>query len=459
MKNKDDSDILIVERGRNHMLKRKMYDTLCEWKKTKNRECLLIKGARQVGKTFIVQQFAADHYAPEHYYELNFLFHPELISVFSSDLDVDEILLRMSARFEGKEYVPGKTLIFLDEIQKCPQARTALKAFALDNRFDVIASGSLLGLHYGQDDELTEEISSIPVGYEKQITMYPLDFEEFLWARQISQEVIDRIHDHFSKCIKVPEDLHSLLTDRLREYIVVGGMPEPVRVFTETKNYSNVQMEQEKILTSYADDIIRHAPKTEKQKVKRVFDSIPRQLAKENKKFQYASVEPRSNARKYEGSVQWLFDATLAYQCSNLSLPEFPLNAYVRNDYFKMYLNDTGLLTAMYGFEMKAAILNQTLKGPVKGGIYENLVACMLMQKGDSLYYYKPDENDQEIEFIISREAQAIPIEVKAKRGETLSLNTFIEKRKPVVAYKAIDGNIGKVGQKVTIPHYMCMYL
>lgn len=441
------------------MLKRKMYGFLQEWRKTKDRECLLIKGARQVGKTFIVQQFAAENYAAENYFELNFLFHPELIPVFSSDLDVNEILLRMSAHFAGKTCVPGKTLIFLDEIQKCPQARTALKTFALDNRFDVIASGSLLGLHYGQDAEMEEDISSIPVGYEKQVTMYPLDFEEFLWARQTTAEVINRIRDHFSDCTPVPEDIHDLMMTRLREYIVVGGMPEPVRVFTETMNYSNVQAEQEKILTSYADDIIRHAPKAEKQKVKRVFDSIPRQLAKENKKFQYSVVEPRSNARKYENSVQWLFDSCLAYQCSNLSLPDFPLNAYARPEYYKLYLNDTGLLTAMYGFDMKAAVLNQSLKGPVKGGIYENLIACMLKPKGDTLYYYKPDENDQEIEFVISRNAQAVPVEVKAKRGETVSLNMFIEKRKPAVAYKLIDGNVGRIGRKVTLPHYMTLFI
>ena len=451
-------DVIVVS-GDNEMLKRKMYDFLLEWKKTKNRECLLIKGARQVGKTFIVQQFAADHYAPENYYELNFLFHPELISIFSSDLDVDEIMLRMSVHFEGKTCIPGTTLIFLDEIQKCPQARTALKAFALDNRYDVIASGSLLGLHYGQDEELEEEISSIPVGYERSVKMFPLDFEEFLWSRQTPTAIIDRIRTHFTEHTMVPEDINDLLMNRLREYIVVGGMPKPVQVFVETKNYSEVQKEQEKILISYADDIVRHAPKNEKQKVKKAFDSIPRQLAKENRKFQYSLVEQRSNARKYESSIQWLFDSNLAYQCSNLSLPEYPLNAYTRPDYFKLYMNDTGLLTAMYGFEMKAAVLERTLKGPVKGGIYENLIACMLMQKGDPLYFYKPDENDQEIEFIISRNAQAVPIEVKAKRGETISLNSFIERRKPAVAYKLIDGNVGKADQKITIPHYMAMFI
>ena len=441
------------------MLKRKMTDELLAWKQTKDHECLLIKGARQIGKTFIVQHFAEMYYAEEHYFELNFLFRPELIPLFSGDLSIDELTLRMSAFFPGKVFVPEKTLIFLDEIQKCPQARTALKAFALDNRYDVIASGSLLGLHFGQDEEVEEEISSIPVGYEKQITMFPLDLEEFLWARQVGEEIISLLREHFLMCEKVPEELNSLMNQYLREYIVVGGMPRPVQVFVDSKNYSKVHEEQEKILASYSDDIIRHAPKSEKQKVKKVFDSIPRQLARENRKFRYSVVEARSNARKFGNAVEWLFDSNLAYRCSNLSLPVFPLTAYAQEDYYKLYMNDPGLLTAMYGFEMKAAILTQTLAGPAKGGIYENLIASQLAQKGDPLYYYKPDENDQEIEFVISRNAEAIPLEVKSKRGETRSLNEFIENRNPSVAYKLISGNIGKSGVRITIPHYMIMFL
>ena len=441
------------------MLKRKMLDYLKHWKATKNQECLLIKGARQIGKTFIVQRFAAEEYEESHSFELNFLFRPELIPLFSGELSVDELTLRMSAFFPGKTFVPGETLIFLDEIQKCPQARTALKAFALDNRYDVIASGSLLGLHFGQDEELNEEIPSIPVGYEKQITMFPLDFEEFLWARQVQQDIIDLLRHSFERHEKVPEELNDLMNRYLREYIVVGGMPRPVQVFVDQKNYSAVQEEQEKILASYSDDIIRHAPRTDKQKVKKVFDSIPRQLAKENRKFQYAAVEARANARKYGNSVDWLFDSNLAYRCSNLSLPEFPLAAYIRDDYYKLYMNDSGLLTAMYGFEMKAAILSQSLKGPAKGGIYENLIAAQLAQKGDPLVYYKPDENDQEIEFVITRGTDVIPLEVKSKRGETRSLNEYIEKRNPICAYKLIDGNIGVDGRKITLPHYMIMFI
>jgi len=441
------------------LLKRKMMDYLLSWKQTKNQECLLIKGARQVGKTYIVQQFASENYAAENYIELNFLFRPELIPLFSGDLSVDDLLLNLSAFFPGKVFTAGKTLLFFDEIQKCPQARTSLKAFALDNRYDVIASGSLLGLHFGQDVEVEEEISSIPVGYEKQITMFPLDFEEFLWAKRVEPHIIQHLNDCFSKAEKVPDELNSLIEQYLREYMVVGGMPAPVQVFISENNYSKVHEEQEKILASYSDDIVRHAPKTEKQKVKKVFDSIPRQLAKENKKFQYSAVEARTNARKYGNAVQWLFDSNLAYQCNNLSLPEFPLNAYIRDDYFKLYLNDPGLLTAMYGFDMKAAILTQSLTGPIKGGIYECLIASQLASKGDLLVYYKPDENDQEIEFVISRKANIIPIEVKAKKGETKSLNTFIEKRHPLIAYKLISGNVGKADTKITLPHYMIMFI
>ncbi len=441
------------------MLKRKMLDYLLHWKRTKDRECLLIKGARQVGKTFIVQQFASEQYSDKNYFELNFLFRPELIPLFSADLTIDALALRLSAYFPGKEFTAGKTLIFLDEIQQCPQARTALKAFALDNRYDVIASGSLLGLHYGQDAEVKEEISSIPVGYEKQVMMYPLDFEEFLWAKRIRPDIIALLKDCFNQCEKVPDELNTLMEQYLKEYAAVGGMPAVVQVFISENNYSKVQEEQEKILYSYSDDIVRHAPKTDRQKVRKVFDSIPRQLAKENKKFQYSSVEARSNARKYGDAVQWLFDSNLAYSCNNVSLPVFPLSAYARDDYFKLYMNDTGLLTAMFGFDMKAAILSNQLKGPVKGGIYENLIASQLAQKNDTLYYYKPDENDQEIEFVITRDAQVIPIEVKSKRGETKSLNEFIASRHPPVAYKLIDGNIGRVDNKITLPHYMIMFI
>lgn len=439
------------------MLKRKIYNELLEWKTSKKKECLLIKGARQVGKTYIVEEFGRRNYTS--FIELNFIFHPELIQVFDGSLEVNDIMLRISAHFRDVRFVPGETLLFLDEIQRCPNARTALKSFALDGRFDVIASGSLLGLHYGQDPSLTEEIPSVPVGFEKHIIMHSLDFEEFLWALGVDDQVISELKGFFDQRRKVPEDLNSLFMEYVRQYMVVGGMPAVVASFIGTKNYAVVHNEQKKILDSYSDDINRHASGPEKVKIKKCFDSIPRQLAKENRKFQYSTVEPRGNTRKFGGSVDWLVDAAIVNLCMKVSLPVFPLNAYETEDYFKIYIHDTGLLVAMYGYEMKRVLLDQSLTGPSKGGIYENLIADMLVKRGYQLHYFKEDENKREVEFVISKNAQIIPIEVKAKRGQTISLNGFIEKYDPQIAFKIIDGNLGTDGPKITLPHYMAMFL
>ena len=245
----------------------------------------------------------------------------------------------------------------------------------------------------------------------------------------------------------------------LRQYIVIGGMPEAVATFVETHDYASVQETQEKVLDSISDDIIRHSKSTEKAKVRRCWDSIPAQLAKENKKFQYSKVEPKGTSRKFADSVQWLIDANLVNKCKNVSTPLFPLRAYERNDYFKTYVSDTGLLVAMFGFEMKRAILEKTLKGPAKGGIYENLIADLLVKAGHDLYYFKPDENGQEIEFLLDSSVQPVPVEVKARNGATRSLDSFVDEFSPEIAYKLIDGNVGFMDGKLSMPHYMAMFL
>ena len=439
------------------MLKRKIYDELLSWKKNKKEECLLIKGARQVGKTFIINKFGKDNY--KNFFEINFIFYPEMKTIFSGSLEVDEIIMRLSLHFPNASFIAGETLIFFDEIQVCPQARTALKSFAIDKRFDVIASGSLLGLHYGQDPEIEEEITSIPVGYEREMVMYSLDYEEFLWAKGFKDEQIQYIKGFFEREEIIPHEINERMQDLFRQYMVVGGMPSVVTKFIDTNNMSEVHIEQERILSSYLDDIGRHAKCVEKQKVRKCWLSIPKQLAKENKKFQYTKVEHGGNARKFSGSIQWLVDASIANMCTNVSVPHFPLSAYEDESYFKLYTTDTGLLIAMYGYDMKLAILNKTLTHDVKLGIYENIIAEMLIKKGYKLHYYKPVENDQEIEFLISKQGKIYPIEVKAKNGSTISLNRYIDKFHPEKTYKFIDGNIGKENERLTLPHYMAMFL
>ncbi len=439
------------------MLKRKMYNTLLKWKKEKKNECLLIKGARQVGKTYLVREFGKNEY--ESFVEINFQEQKSLKVIFDGDKTAEEIYKRMTANIPNIKLIPHKTLIFLDEIQKCAGARTALKFLAEDNRYDVIASGSLLGLSYGKDDDRdVEPIESIPVGYEKAVTMYSLDFEEFLWSYGYTDETIAYLKSFYTSKEKVPSAIHDRFENLLREYLVVGGMPEVVANYVKFKDFTKVQEIQDKILASYADDISQHAKGVEKAKVRKCYDSIPRQLAKENKKFKYSEVENKATARKFGDSIQWLRDANMAYVCYNTTTPILPLNAYEKDNEFKLYITDTGLLLALFGFATKQALLNGNLKGFAKGGIFENFVAETLIKNGYTLHYYKPNDS-LELEFIIEKDGEIIPIEVKAGNTPTKSLDSFIEEFTPSIAIKLISGNIGLTDKKFTIPHFLAMFI
>ena len=375
------------------MLKRKILNDLINWKNTKNKECLLVKGARQVGKTYIIEEFGKNFY--DNYVYLNFFSNPNLKNIFEGNLEASEIYKKMSIYIPNLNLVPN-TLIFLDEIQECPNARTALKFLAIDNKYDVIASGSLLGISY-------KSVPSIPVGYERQLTMYPLDFEEFLWAIGFNENSNSYIKEHFENHEKIENGINDEMFRKLREYIVVGGMPDVVNTFIKTQNFSEVQKAQDKILSDYNDDIIKYA--------------------------------------------------------ENIDNPVLPLDAYSKEDYFKIYLNDIGLICAMYGFDIKAPILENSLSGPAKGGIYENLVCDMLTKRGYKLHFYKKDNNTQEIEFLITQNSKIIPIEVKAGNSASISLNNFIAEYNPPYAYKLITGNIGVNETKITLPLYMAMYI
>lgn len=432
------------------MLKRKFYDRLLEWKKSKEKECLLVKGARQIGKTYIIDYFGKENYSS--YIYINFIESPQLTKIFDGDLSAEEIYKQITLNIPECRFVEKDTLIFLDEIQKCPNARTALKFLALDERYDVIASGSLLGISY-------KEVSSIPVGYETQMTMYSLDFEEYLWAVGYQEDAIHILKEYFDKREQVPETIHNTMMKHLREYITIGGMPAVVNCFVKTKHFGEVYAEQQKILDSYLEDIFNYAANTEKPKVKNCYLSIPKQLAKKNKKFQFSVVEKKTSARKYENSIEWLRDSNLAQLCYNVSTAIFPLNAYEKDDQYKLYLSDIGLLVAMYGFDMKKAIIDDSLVGPVKGGIYENLIADMLVKQGHCLNYYRNKNGSVEIEFLITKDAQIIPIEVKANNGSTRSLNEMLEKKEIPYGYKLISGNVGVNEKKIVLPLYMAMFL
>ena len=356
----------------------------------------------------------------------------------------------MTANIRDFSLIPGDTLIFLDEIQRCGNAQTAVKFLAKDLRFDVISFGSLMGLTYGEDgDEEVEAPGSVPVGYESQITMISLDFEEFLWAYGYDEAAVSVLRSYYGSGETVPESIHNKYESFFREYMVVGGMPEVVADFAENKDFNRVNAIQNDIISEYKDD---------KSKVRECFDSIPKQLAKELKKFQYSTVEKGQTRRKYGGSVQWLKDSEIVNACYYIREPYLPLMANTKDDQFKLYINDTGLLCCMYGFETKLAVLNDTLRGNARGGIYENVISERLLKRGYTLYYYRPD-SEHEIEFLIEKNGEVIPVEVKAGNNPTPSLNGYIEEHSPSVAYKLIGGRNSKVGVKTSLPHYFVMFI
>ncbi len=443
------------------MLKRKIYDEMLKWKNQRKeegiRKCLLIKGARQVGKSFIVKEFGKREY--KSFVCIDFFRQPALKAIFDGELTSDEILKRMTAYIRGFSLIPGETLIFLDEIQRCGNARTAIKFLAEDLRFDVISSGSLMGLTYGEDgDEDTEIPQSVPVGYETQMTLYSLDFEEFLWAYGYEEKSISILRSYYESGETIPESIHEKYESLFREFMVVGGMPEVVADFVTHQDFNRVDKIQNDILSEYRDDISKHAKGREKQLVRMCYDTVPKQLAKELKKFQYSTVEKKQTRRKFGGSVQWLKDSEIVNACYNIHEPYLPLMANANEDQFKLYVNDTGLLCCMYGFDTKLAVLNNTIKGNARGGIYENVISECLIKRGYTLYYFKPD-SEHEIEFLIEKNGEIVPIEVKAGNNPTASLNNFIHDFSPSLAYKLVGGRNGQVDVRITLPHYMVMFL
>ena len=429
------------------MLRRKIYDKLLAWKNNKGKkDAILLRGVRQCGKTYIVREFGKREY--KNFIEINFIERPDMQAVFSGNLDVDNMVQQIKLSMPGCQFIPGETLLFLDEIQDAPNARTSLKFWMQDGRFDCITSGSLLGIDYKNE-------VSIPVGYEQQLIMRTLDFEEFIWALGAEVNLKEMLAPYVDGAKRVPEAMHNSLNKYLQEYMVVGGLPEVVDTYIATKDFYQVHLLQEKILRDYQDDIAKYALNQDKIKAKQCFLSIPRQLSKENHKFQYSVVEKKATARKFTSSLDWLHNAGLIDFAYNVNSPWFPLKAYVKEDQFRVYLCDIGLLVAMYGYQLKIALLSDALEGPAKGGIYESLVADILAKRGQELYYYKKEDSTLEIEFILERECKLVPVEVKARKGSTRSLNELLKIDNIERGYKLTAQNTGVVEKKITLPLYM----
>ena len=430
---------------------------MAKWKMSEDRKPLVIKGIRQCGKTYIVQKFAKENYESVVY--MNFILEPDKKSAFAGNIDVDTIILSLSALIPGSRFINGKTCIILDEIQECKEARTALKSFQIDGRFDVIATGSLLGVEgYGKSKKKKEEDGqdSVPVGYETVIDMYPLDFEEFLWANGINDMVIDSVKSSFENEKPVPEGIHKAMMDLLYRYIIVGGLPEVVNKFLETKNIELIYNVQRNLIAEYEEDMIKYADDADKPRIRECFESIPKQLAKENKKFQYSVVRKGGRASQYIGSIQWLEDAGLVQRCYNTQITELPLEGNAIKDCFKLYTADIGILVAMLDYGTQVDILKGNLLG-YKGAIFENLMADFLCKSGQKLYYFHKDSG-LELDFLARFKGECVVLEVKAKTGKAKSLNTVLKNKDVYHVNNAIklgNYNVGREGSTLTIPLYM----
>lgn len=387
---------------------------------------------------------------------MNFFENPDYCSVFEGSLEIDNITMLLSALL-GSEAVfePGNTILVLDEIQECPDARTALKFFHLDGRYDVIGTGSLLGVRgYGKEPK------SIPVGYETTIDMSPLDFEEFLWANGISEVVIDSLRKNIRGVTPVPAALHKKMRQLLLQYTVVGGMPDVVQTFVDTKRLDEVLNMQRDIVRSYEDDMIKYANQKDKSHILECFQSIPKQLSKENKKFQYSVVKKGSTASKYAGSLQWIEDAGIISRCYNLTATELPLDGNAQDDVFKVYMRDCGLFISMLEDGTQFDVLQGNL-ARYKGAIFENLIADMFTKMGRKLYYFHKNSG-LEVEFVIRYKGECTLVEVKASSGNTKSTKTILahpEKYHVNSAIKLGDYNVGRSGEILTLPLYMAFLL
>lgn len=374
------------------MLKRKVTAFMDQWIRTKEKKCLVVQGARQTGKTYIIERFAEDNY--EELVEINFKQLPSAMDIFSGDLTVDNMVMAMRFRFPEKKITPGKTLIFLDEIQECQEAITSLKFWAIDNRYDVIVSGSLLGIDY-------KRASSYPVGYVDYLKMYGVDFEE-----------VDKI--------------------------------------------------QRSLLQGYLYDIAHYATAEEKAKAEKCYLSLAKQLLdKENHKFQYKEVEHGGRAQKYFTSIEWLLRADMVHLSKRVTDVRFDLDDYAREDFFRAYATDLSLLMAMKDFSLKQHIVENTLEGNSKGGIYECAIADALYKKGYSLYFYKNETSKREIDIIIQKDGKVVPIEVKSGNTRATSLQSLLKNKKDIsFGYKFADGNIG-VNEDgiITLPLYMITFV
>ena len=434
-------------------LKRKIDDFLITWKNNPNRLPLIVKGARQVGKTDAIEYFAKNNY--DSFIEINFVLQKQYKSIFDDGFEVDTIIKNISLINPNFQFIPNKTLIFFDELQDCINAATSLKAFNIDKRYDVICSGSLMGINYN-------EIESNSVGNKQDYEMFSMDFEEFLWAKGYKNAQIEDLYLHMKNLTPLSNLEYDVMFNNFHEYMVVGGMPAIVRTFIENNNYSGILNMQEQIILDYKEDITKYAKGLDQTKILNVYNKIPIFLGNENKKFQISKVEQGARNREYIGTVDWLNNAGIINICYCLTTPELPLKGNYNPDNYRIYFKDTGLLIGSLDEEVQFDLRSNKNFNTYKGAIYENIVADMLVKSGYDLYFYKNEKSTIEIDFFVGDLDSLIPIEVKANDNPTLSLNNLIENNKySDIKYgiKLCNKNIGYNGKFYTFPYFLTFLL
>ncbi len=436
------------------LLRRKIADFLAEWKGNPEHMPLIVKGARQIGKTSSILEFAHANY--RHVVTINFVLQSQYKAIFNDGYEVESIIRNISLINPQWRFVEGQTLIFFDELQSCPACATALKAFKLHGGYDVICSGSLMGLHY-------QEIESNSVGHKEDYEMHSMDFEEFLWAKGYGDEYIDSLLNHMTEVAPFSQLELERLFAVFREYMALGGMPAVVNHYVRSGNFSGTLRMQRQLLRDYEEDITKYAYGFDKGKIKAVYNHLPVFLAKENKKYQITHVAPHARNRDYAGTVDWLADAGIANPCYCLDQVSLPLRGNYNPKVFKLYYRDTGLLIASLDDEAQEDLRTNKNWGTYKGAIYENVMADALVKQGYQLYFYRNEKSTLEMDFFVRDRQTLVPVEVKATDGATHSLRRLVSDNDayPDIAYGIKFGykNIGFNGSFYTFPYFLAFHL
>ncbi len=434
-------------------LKRKIDDVLVSWKNSNNKMPMIIKGARQVGKTNAIRNFGEEYYST--FIEINFALQPQFKTIFDDGFEVDSIVKNITVKMPEVELIPGDTLILFDEMQDCVSTATSLKSFREDGRYDVICSGSLMGINYN-------EIESNSVGNKIDYVMHSLGFEEFLWALGYKSEQIDDLYQHMIDLRPLSNTQYQVMLSHFKDYMIVGGMPEIVRTFVENKNFSGILPLQRQILLDYEEDITKYAGGLDKTKILNAYRKIPVFLGNENKKFQISKIAHGARNREYVGVIDWLVNAGIVNISYCMEQCSLPLKGNYNPDNYRLYFADTGLLIGSLDEEVQMDLRNNENLNTYKGALYENIISDMLVKAGFDLYFYKDDSKKIEMDFFVRDTTSLIPIEVKANDNATISLNQLINSNQyKDIKYgiKLCNKNIGFNGKFYTFPYFLTFLL